>query len=262
MRILTLLLLCLFPAGCTSPDLGETTPEVVEPAELRLLIYNIRHGAGMDDVFDLTRSAAVIRGLNPDFVCLQEIDKGTTRTDRLDEARELGQMTGMHSAFGSFFDYEGGEYGMALLSKTPFLSTENHRLPDGTEPRTSLAGRIRLSDGQEIVICGIHFYNTEEERLAQATALVEALKNESAPVFLAGDFNSLPNTPVMDMLAEQWQIIPKEGPQNTFPANNPIKEIDYVLVRPKGSFEVLECRVIEEELASDHRPVLVVLRSR
>jgi endonuclease/exonuclease/phosphatase (EEP) superfamily protein YafD len=33
-------------------------------------------------------------------------------------------------------------------------------------------------------------------------------------------------------------------------------------VRPKGSFEVLECRVIEEELASDHRPVLVVLRSR
>jgi endonuclease/exonuclease/phosphatase family metal-dependent hydrolase len=46
----------------------------------------------------------------------------------------------------------------------------------------------------------------------------------------------------------------------TFPSGEPTKWIDYVLVRPAERWEVVEVRVIEERIASDHRPLLAVLR--
>jgi endonuclease/exonuclease/phosphatase family metal-dependent hydrolase len=46
----------------------------------------------------------------------------------------------------------------------------------------------------------------------------------------------------------------------TFPSGEPVKWIDYVLVRPADRWEVVEVRVIEERVASDHRPLLAVLR--
>ncbi len=47
----------------------------------------------------------------------------------------------------------------------------------------------------------------------------------------------------------------------TFPSGEPMKWIDYVLVRPAERWEVVETRVIEERVASDHRPLLAVLRN-
>ena len=35
-------------------------------------------------------------------------------------------------------DYDGGEYGLGILSKHPILRSESHRLPDGAEPRCAL----------------------------------------------------------------------------------------------------------------------------
>jgi len=56
------------------------------------------------------------------------------------------------------------------------------------------------------------------------------------------------------------RILPKEGPPETYPADAPDQEIDVVAVRPAERFELLEPRVIEERVISDHRPVLAVLR--
>ena len=45
----------------------------------------------------------------------------------------------------------------------------------------------------------------------------------------------------------------------TYPANNPRKRIDYVLLRPSGTWRVIDVRVIPETVASDHAPVLAVV---
>ena len=92
-------------------------PGSAEKATLRVLSYNIKHGYGMDGKVDLSRSAELIKRLDPDLVALQEIDKSTERTKRVDQTAELGRMTNMHATFGRFFDYQGGEYGMAVLSR-------------------------------------------------------------------------------------------------------------------------------------------------
>ena len=70
---------------------------------------------GQDGKVDLRRAASVIIRLRPDLVALQEVDHRARRSGQVDQAAELGKMTGMHHAFGSFFDFEGGKYGMAIL---------------------------------------------------------------------------------------------------------------------------------------------------
>jgi endonuclease/exonuclease/phosphatase family metal-dependent hydrolase len=91
---------------------------------------------------------------------------------------------------------------------------------------------------------------------------MQLLSSESDITILAGDFNSLPASPVMELLATEWAVIPKEGDSFTFPAQGPAREIDFMLVRPQTGFRVLEHRVLDEEVASDHRPIFLVLEFR
>jgi endonuclease/exonuclease/phosphatase family metal-dependent hydrolase len=232
------------------------------PTTLRLLAYNIHHGAGNDEALDLERIARLIRSLDPPPVALQEVDVGTARTGGVDQPAELGRLTGMHHVFGPFMDYQGGEYGMAVLSSLPILGSDNHRLPEGPEPRSALAVRVQLPDaGGELTFAGIHFYRTLEERMAQARELLAQLA-AAGPVILAGDFNSEPDSPVMGLIGESFVLPEKGGDRDTFPAWQPDREIDYLAFRPRERFAVLESRVVEETVASDHRPVLLVVEIR
>jgi endonuclease/exonuclease/phosphatase family metal-dependent hydrolase len=233
------------------------------PVTLRLLTYNIKHGLGNDGKLDLERAAAVINSLQPDMVALQEVDNRAERTGGADQAQRLGELTGMHAVFGDFMEYQGGHYGMAILSRYPIVESENHRLPDGDEPRTALAARVRVDDtGREIVFVGIHLYRTAEERLCQAKRVVDAMAGESVPVILAGDFNSTPESEVMSLIRGGW-VIPDKGENHlTFSSDDPRSEIDFIAYRPGEIFEVLEHRVIDEPVVSDHRPVLLTLRMR
>jgi endonuclease/exonuclease/phosphatase family metal-dependent hydrolase len=227
---------------------------------LRILAYNIHHGAGMDDRLDLERIAAVIRRLDPDLVALQEIDNQTSRTDSVDQAAVLGELTGLHAVFGDFMPYRGGHYGMALLSRFPFVTSSNHRLPEGEEPRSALAATISVGGrAQEIVLVGIHLYRTAEERLAQAQELLEIFHEETRPVILAGDFNSTPDSEVMRLLGRRWEIPDKGSDHFTFRSDLPEREIDFILYRPRDRFTVVESLVIDEPTASDHRPILLEL---
>jgi len=229
---------------------------------VRIAAYNIKHGEGMDGVVDLARAAEVLRALDADVITLQEIDRGVQRTDGVDQAVALGEMLGMDAYFGDFMPYQGGEYGMAVLSRLPVRRVENIRLPDGDEPRTGLEIEVAVGpEGRPLSIVGIHLYRTVEERVAQAEALSEALDAREHPVVLAGDFNSFRGDRVVSGLrSRDWFVIDKDGAPMTFPADDPAREIDFVMLRPASAFEIVEHRVIDEVLVSDHRPLLVVLR--
>ena len=251
------LLTMLLPTG------GTAYAQEAPPITLRLLTYNIKHGLGNDGRIDLERSAAVIKTLAPDLVALQEVDNSVERTGGIDQARRLGELTGMHAVFGDFMEYQGGHYGMAILSRYPIVGTQNHRLPAGEEPRSALAARVKVDDsGREIVFVGIHLYNTLEERLCQAKRVLDAMADETAPVILAGDFNSTPDSAVMSLIRGGWALPEKGEDRLTFSSDDPRREIDFIAYRPSELFEILEHRVIDEPIASDHRPVLLVVRMR
>jgi endonuclease/exonuclease/phosphatase family metal-dependent hydrolase len=237
-------------------------PEVAAQATVRIAAYNIKHGEGMDGQVDLSRAAEVLRALDPDVVTLQEIDRGTDRTDGVDQAARLAEALGMTAHFGAFMPYQGGAYGMAVLTRLPVAAVENIRLPTGDEPRTALRVTVGVGDeGRPLSVVGIHLYRTPEERLAQAEALSLHLESVEHPVVLAGDFNSLRGDRILRHLrAAEWQVVDKDGPSFTYPADDPAREIDFVMLRPGSAFEVVRHEVVDERIASDHRPLLVVLR--
>ncbi len=82
---------------------------------LRVLTFNIRHCAGNDDVINYDRTAAVINGMEPDVVCLQEVDYMTTRSNKVDQLKTLADKTGMNYYFSKSIAYQGGEYGNGLF---------------------------------------------------------------------------------------------------------------------------------------------------
>lgn len=230
--------------------------------DLRVLSYNIRHGEGNDGVIDLSRAAEVIRRSRADLVLLQEIDKGARRTGQADQMALLAEMTGLTARFGAFMKFQGGEYGMGLLSRFPILASKNHILPRGAEARSALDARVRLPNGQDLLVCDVHFYRSQEERLAQARKVQQIYADVKLPMILAGDFNSTPGSAVMRFVERYWTNTDKGEDHLTWPSGDARTEIDFVLYRPAGRFELLSAEVLDEGLASDHRPVLVTLRLR
>jgi len=167
-------------------------------------------------------------------------------------------LTGMESVFGMFMPYQGGKYGMAAMSKWPIVSSTNHRLPDGSEPRSSVALTVRSpKTGRELHFVSIHFYETEAERLAQAQALAAAYEGVAEPVILAGDYNSEPDSPVIAFLKQQWGFVDKGEDNFTFSSFEPVREIDYFAIRPFEAFTVIDQYIVEEPVASDHAPIFM-----
>ena len=70
------------------------------------------------------------------------------------------------------------------------------------------------------------------------------------------------NKPAHDArrLEEMWTAsYDKNNIEFTFPSDNPIKKIDYVMFFPKDRWRVIETIVIQDTIASDHCAYLVTL---
>jgi len=232
---------------------------------VKVLSFNILHGATTKGDFDLDAIAKVIVEANPDFVALQEVDYKTIRARKYDLVTELGWRTKMIPIFGRAMDYDGGEYGEGVLSKFTFLQTRNVALPftAGNEPRAALEITTILSSGDTISFVGTHLDHLKDEidRISQAKKINEVFTLNKYPTILAGDLNAVPGSAPITTLLEQWTAsYDIKNPAPTFPSKNPIKKIDYVLFYPKNSWKVLETKVIQDTIASDHCAYLVTLQ--
>lgn len=247
----------MLPSAAPAASSGEAP----SARPLRILSYNIHHGEGTDGRLDLARTARVIAAKKPDLVALQEVDRGTRRTGGVDQTAELARLTGLHGAFGKAIDYQGGEYGLAVLSRAPILKTKIHRLPGvpNREQRIALEAVVKL-DGREVSFVTTHLHHqSEKDRLAQAGRLNEVFASPPRPVILAGDLNALPDSPPLEALRTGWTVL-TDGPSLvTFPSSGPSRQIDYILAKAGDAPRVVRQEVVGEAVASDHRPVFVVV---
>lgn len=236
-----------------------------QPTTVRVVSYNIKHGRGNDNVVNLPRTAAVLRALAPDIVGLQEVDRLAERSGNVDEALVLGQSLGLNHAFGRFMDFQGGAYGMGVLSRFPIAQSREVRLPDGNEPRVALAVDVRLPDGRLLTIVNVHFDWVQDDgfRFAQAQKLTEFLDGVTNPYILLGDFNDEPGSRTLGLFTARADEAAKPRTDHfTFSSTDPVKEIDFIFMAPRAAWKTGEVRVIDEKLASDHRPLLGVVTLR
>lgn len=105
-----------------------------------------------------------------------------------------------------------------------------------------------------------HFSLTEEDaRSSAAIALKEADRLSPKPFVLMGDFNSLPDSPVMKELGKKFKNI-GDVKTPTFPSNRPYERIDFILVANCPDVMATGTKVIDEQTASDHRPIVSNLK--
>ena len=179
-RNISVLLVVIF---CHLPVWSQTA--IDSSKVIRVLTFNILHGATTKGDFDLDQIAKVIIQANPDFVAMQEVDFKTNRARRYDLATELGWRTKMTPIFGKAMNYDGGEYGEAILSRYSLLQSRNMALPfaPGNEPRAALdlnsrQELIRYLESlvRELDIPLIYVSHSPDEvaRLADNLALMEA----------------------------------------------------------------------------------------
>jgi endonuclease/exonuclease/phosphatase family metal-dependent hydrolase len=238
-----------------------------QPSTIRVLTYNIRHGEGMDKQVDLERIAEVIKAAKPDLVSLQEVDRGVPRTASVDEAEVLGGLCRMHPVFEKNADMQGGDYGNAILSRYPIESHRNYHLPriGNNEQRGLLEVHVRVG-GKPLTFYATHLdhQKNDRERMESIEKLRDLLtQQQGEPAIVAGDFNAEPETPVIAKVKSFLRVCTDEDlATNSFPADKPDRRIDYVLYTDDGRLECVESHVIEEPVASDHRPVLSVLKLR
>ncbi|MGN0852432.1 MAG: endonuclease/exonuclease/phosphatase family protein [Kiritimatiellia bacterium] len=250
----------LLPSGCqlwqmVSAEVDQAADMAAAPfRSVTVMSWNLHAGQGLDGVRDLARIAQVIVREKPDVVALQEVDRGTRRSGGVDQLAELGRLTGFRTTWCKTIDHQGGEYGIALLSRDEPLAARRIELPVAGEPRCLL-----LADFPRYRVGVTHLPLRAADRMACLPVLRAAIADD-LPLILAGDFNAAPDSAFIEKLRLPFAIV--SGFDKTYPADDPDRCIDYVAVsrRHRARFDKVAHRVVPEAVFSDHRPVVVTLR--
>jgi endonuclease/exonuclease/phosphatase family metal-dependent hydrolase len=237
---------------------------------LRVMTFNIHHGAGTDGLVDLARIAQVIRASDVDVVGLQEVDRHFgERSDFVDQAGWLARELRMHVVYGANLDLDPlapgqarRQYGTAILSDRPILEWDNTDLPrfDNHEQRGLLRARINVR-GVPVQVYNTHLqHDNAPERIAQAQAITQLIGTPQDSVVLLGDLNATPDAveirTLVEDLVDAWEEA-GVGDGATFPTENPQARIDYVM--HSADVVARAVAVVASPVAvsaSDHRPVV------
>jgi endonuclease/exonuclease/phosphatase family metal-dependent hydrolase len=243
-------------SGCST-----TRPQSSAPV-LRVMTYNIQHGAGADGKVDLLRTAEAINREKPDIVALEEVDRGVARTDRRDLPAELAALTGMTSYFSNNFDFQGGEYGNAVLTRLPILQeTNSHYHMIRPKEQRGIIQLVLDAHGRKIVFMTTHidYRQDDTERLKNVDEIHKLIEQYAGlPIFICGDFNDFPSSRVhqkmKEKLSDTWEMV-GQGDGLTYSSIKPHGRIDYIWISPDTSIVPLKAWVPQTQ-ASDHFPLV------
>ncbi|MGI6520876.1 MAG: endonuclease/exonuclease/phosphatase family protein [Fermentimonas sp.] len=239
---------------------------------LRVASYNIRIASPPSlcpdfTCTDLQSVADAITRTKADLIGLQEVDKFTKRSGKdSHQARDLAKLTGMHFHFADAVNRSEGVQGNAILSKYPIIESNSYKLytPEGSTGETRSLAIVKVKVGnQGVIFMTVHLdHRLDSDREYQLSQLIEHIKEyENHPVILSGDFNMQPDNQVFKLLDQQFEFATENHPF-TFPAKEPKRTIDYLLLNKTAQkvFEVVDYYTMDEPYASDHLPVIIVLR--
>jgi endonuclease/exonuclease/phosphatase family metal-dependent hydrolase len=267
--ILFILIHCIASIAYGQKKAGIVKGEPKHFTVIKVMSYNIHHAnpPSKPGLIDLDSIAGVIKKENPDLVAVQEVDVHTGRSgSSINQAEELAVKTGMQVYFAKAIDHDGGEYGVAILSRFPLTAMTTHKLPtiESTkgEPRVLATAEVQLPGDQKIIFACTHFdaLRTDSNRVLQVKEAIRLLKKEIHPVILAGDLNAAPGGEVINELDKHFTRTCKKNCGFTIPVDKPKKTIDFIAYSTGDPFKVISHKVIDEKYASDHLPVVAELQ--
>ena len=238
------------------------------------MTYNVgAFGKELDDSAPMI--AAMISELGAETVALNELDSCNRRHD-INQVQHLADCLNAvadkpskaegrwDGRFGRAMAYAGGAYGNGIVTRKRIVDHFNIALPkeEGSEPRVCV---VIETPHYVYAACHLdHIGNTA--RTIQARVMTEELQRRYGtgrkPVFLAGDFNDTPDSPVIRQMSRDWTLLSPLA--DSYSALDPHTCIDYIFllhngarVRVTGGAVCTEFNSGDVKVASDHLPVYV-----
>ncbi len=203
---------------------------------------------------NLARLAACIRESMADVVALQEVDRGASRSDGVDMTAELSSMTGLsHAYFIKIRDFQGGEYGTAILSRYPITERRTINYPVKIATQGTSCGYAVLDvDGVPVTLFNTHLScETEEANTETLMCLCDVLDAHSqagGTCLVCGDFNTSP--------AKVARYIPRLSRAHDGLVTYADRSIDHILYTPP--IRVADTRTMDTQAdkTTDHYMLL------
>lgn len=226
--------------------------------KLRVVSYNIR--VGVETSLDAVASA--VASLAPDLVCLQEIGDRWLMGEKVNQAAHIARAAGLDYAHfgGALTAADGGQFGVAIVSRWPLEHVELERLYQDRDERRVLL-RARVCAPVPFWLLTTHLSVLGPERLVQAARVRAAAAQLAGPVLLGGDLNDEAEAPSTLACRGPLRCAFDDagtGDPNTFPSVKPVRRIDFIFHDPrfKPSGPTWVARDIS---ASDHCPLVADL---
>lgn len=267
MKNLSLAYLLVVFIACSSTKSSTGLSKSSAGTELKVMTYNIHiaNPPSKPGLIDMDAVIKAIKAEDPDLIALQEVDVNTARSGKINQAEIIAKNLGMNYFFAKSIDHDGGDYGVCILSKFPISETKIHGLTTvagtGGEPRVLATAKIRLNNGKYLRFGSTHLDAQAKavNREAQIEDIIQITEKEILPFIIAGDFNAVPGSTVINKFHQSFSNSCQTcGP--TIPVVSPKKTIDYIAYRLAKDFSIISHKVVQEHYASDHLPVMVVIK--
>lgn len=239
----------------------------------KALTWNIKSGHYQDEDCTIPVGnehllviAQVIAEVNPDVVCLQEVEVNSYRSQGLDQTREIcselirctGQNWRYH--FMAARQMNPGYFGNAIISPHYLQMSMELTLPrcQGRENRCCLLNSI-LIDGKTIQVGTFHLGMKDETQ--QAIMIKDWLQRSPLshqPMLLGGDLNCSEDSETYLVMRKYGAPLMDAGPSGcTFRCycDNDNPKIDFWFYSDDLKVDNQQCQIIPVDI-SDHRPLL------
>lgn len=232
---------------------------------IRVVTYNIHTCVGVDGRYDPGRIVAVLREIDADIACLQEVGARRGIGRHSDQWAYLGEATGCRVILGTGIRQHRGRFGNAILTRFPIVAARSIDLTVvGHEPRGAIDADLLIAD-RVLRVIATHFGLRASDRRLQANRLMNLLgetstasRREAGAVLLMGDFNEWRGRSGAIRVFDR-RLGPSAA-ERTFPSWMPVLALDRIYAEgPAVLDEVSVYRSPLARLASDHLPLVGTL---
>jgi endonuclease/exonuclease/phosphatase family metal-dependent hydrolase len=242
---------------------------------MRLLLYNIRYATGTGASFHLPVPGAgylrsnprvldgitrFIKGADPDIVGLIEVDTGSIRAGRVNQAEVIAESLGHYSTYQCKYGTSSLNTLVPIVNKqanaylaAPRVEGERFHYFD-----TGIKRLIIELELDDLCIFLVHLSLKFRHRQSQLRHVFELVRQSTKPVIVAGDFNTFWGEHEMALFMEAAGLKSANRERlPSYPARRPRMELDFIL-HTRGI--VIDSFAIPEVTFSDHRPLICDFR--
>jgi len=240
-------------------------------ARMRFVLYNIRYGTGTGWNYhlplpfsgylrpsqkNLDRISAFLRSVNPDIIGLVEVDSGSYRSGKTNQAEVIANNLGFTHVYRSKYAARSVAQDIPLLKEqgNAFLTNQNIMAQEFHYFEKGMKRLVIELEFDNYVIFLVHLSLKYRHRQYQLSDLHDMLATVKKPMIVAGDFNAFWGGRELNLFLSASRLINanKEG-KPTYPIQMPHRQFDFILHSPE--IQVANFRIPRVDF-SDHMPLV------